>query len=203
MARHRARTVAARSRLQQRECEACDRVSGTSQARRERSGNQLAHLLLETAEDARFGLADGGGRHSQHVDQCARQAAFDRGQPERLPGPFLKLAAHLFDGAAVELTDLGLLVGIFGSERVGHGLEALPGVRSSDSLGPTVIATDVQQYLAVRDRAQPAAERVARAVMVESFQVGGGRDEHPLGDVLGVGGIEPGTGARQNRTSGR
>ncbi len=43
--------------------------------------------------------------------------------------------------------------------------------------------------------AQPAAERVTGAVVVEPFQAGGGRDEHPLGDVFGVGGIDPGAGA--------
>ena len=40
-------------------------------SRLKRSGEQLTHLLLETTEYSRFGLADGGGSHAQHVDQGA------------------------------------------------------------------------------------------------------------------------------------
>ena len=97
--------------------------------------------------------------------------------------------------SAVELADLGLFIGIIERERVGHGLEAVPGVRSAHGLRPAVVATDVQEDLVPRDGAQPAAERVAGAVMVKPFEVGGGRGEYPLGDVLGVGRINQAAGA--------
>src|SRR5262245_59054249 len=54
------------------------------------SGDQVADLLAEAVQDARPGLADGGGRHVQVLGDDGGRLAIDGGAPEGLPGSLLE-----------------------------------------------------------------------------------------------------------------
>src|SRR5262249_47226008 len=74
---------------------------------------QVAQFLLEPAQDARLGLADGGTAHAQFAAQRVGGALVDGRQPEGLPGRFLELAADLRQGLAIDPFHLRLFVLVF------------------------------------------------------------------------------------------
>ena len=59
---------------------------------------QVAERFLQLVQDARLGLAHGGGGHAQVRGDVHGGTAVDDGPPEHLPGALLELAADLVEG---------------------------------------------------------------------------------------------------------
>src|SRR5437868_1798555 len=77
-----------------RDCAVCDR-------KKDGSGNEVAELLLEAVQDARLGLAHGGGGDPQVGGDLVGRTALQDHAAKGLPGALLKLGADQLDGPAV------------------------------------------------------------------------------------------------------
>ena len=71
---------------------------------------QVAELLLEPVQDARLGLAHGGGGDAEVGGDGGARLPLDRGPPERLPGALLEFAADQLQRPVVQAAQVFLAV---------------------------------------------------------------------------------------------
>jgi len=121
--------------------------------------DQVADDFLEAAQHARLGLADRGLAHAQGRPHLGRGLILHRGPPEGLPGRLLEVSADQFQGAVVDVADLGGVGRIVGKAVGGEVLKQPVGVRTPLRRRLALAALVEIAQLVPGNGPQPAAER--------------------------------------------